>query len=126
MTVLSAVSAGLRSGAAGSARAAMAPSGILQRAGRLAGRGDFRRLAHVHDDGVARLEQRRGVFGGDPVDARAGLVSHAEACDAGRLGPVGARQAAAATPFSSKRLCSSPAWNISRMMSAPPMNSPFT
>src|SRR5262249_25286501 len=31
-----------------------------------------------------------------------------------------------ARPFSLSRLCNSPAWNISRMMSQPPTNSPFT
>ena len=35
-------------------------------------------------------------------------------------------QAATATPFSEKSCCNSPAWNISRMMSQPPTNSPFT
>jgi hypothetical protein len=30
------------------------------------------------------------------------------------------------TPFVFKRSCSSPAWNISRMISQPPTNSPFT
>ncbi len=34
--------------------------------------------------------------------------------------------APAATPFSAKSCCSSPAWNISRTMSQPPTNSPFT
>ena len=30
------------------------------------------------------------------------------------------------TPLSAKSCCNSPAWNISRMMSQPPTNSPFT
>jgi hypothetical protein len=30
------------------------------------------------------------------------------------------------TPLSARSCCSSPAWNISRMMSQPPTNSPFT
>jgi hypothetical protein len=42
----------------------------------------------------------------------------------------GDRQAEAAalmvTPFSESNCCSSPAWNISRTMSQPPMNSPLT
>jgi len=32
----------------------------------------------------------------------------------------------AGTPFSAKSCCNSPAWNISRMMSQPPTNSPLT
>ena len=32
----------------------------------------------------------------------------------------------AGTPLSAKSCCNSPAWNISRMMSQPPANSPFT
>ena len=31
-----------------------------------------------------------------------------------------------ATPLSASNCCSSPAWNISRMMSQPPTNSPLT
>ena len=31
-----------------------------------------------------------------------------------------------ATPLSASSCCSSPAWNISRMMSQPPTNSPLT
>ncbi len=34
--------------------------------------------------------------------------------------------AATVTPLSAKSCCSSPAWNISRMMSQPPTNSPLT
>ena len=30
------------------------------------------------------------------------------------------------TPFSERKVCSSPDWNISRVMSQPPTNSPFT
>jgi hypothetical protein len=30
------------------------------------------------------------------------------------------------TPFSANSCCNSPAWNISRMMSQPPTNSPLT
>jgi hypothetical protein len=35
-------------------------------------------------------------------------------------------EAAALTPLSAKSCCNSPAWNISRMMSQPPTNSPLT
>jgi hypothetical protein len=42
-------------------------------------------------------------------------------------GPVQAEAAApTATPLSEKSFCNSPAWNISRMMSQPPTNSPLT
>ena len=42
-------------------------------------------------------------------------------------GPVQAEAAApTATPLSARSLCNSPAWNISRMMSQPPTNSPLT
>jgi hypothetical protein len=34
--------------------------------------------------------------------------------------------AAVTTPLSASNCCSSPAWNISRMISQPPTNSPFT
>src|SRR5262249_17017329 len=34
--------------------------------------------------------------------------------------------ASTATPLSAKSCCNSPAWNISRMMSQPPTNSPLT
>ena len=34
--------------------------------------------------------------------------------------------AATVTPLSANNCCSSPAWNISRMMSQPPTNSPLT
>lgn len=34
--------------------------------------------------------------------------------------------AVTATPLSAKSCCNSPAWNISRMMSQPPTNSPLT
>ena len=40
--------------------------------------------------------------------------------------PAQAAEALAGTPFSLNRPCSSPAWNISRMMSQPPTNSPLT
>ncbi len=52
-----------------------------------------------------------------------------------RAGPKGGRRqaqavwpcgAAKAMPFSVSSGCSSPAWNISRMMSQPPTNSPLT
>ena len=49
-----------------------------------------------------------------------------------RLAELACREAQAdaaaliATPLSANSCCSSPAWNISRMMSQPPTNSPLT
>ena len=37
-----------------------------------------------------------------------------------------AEAVASVTPLSAKSCCNSPAWNISRMMSQPPTNSPLT
>ena len=37
-----------------------------------------------------------------------------------------AEAAASVTPLSANSCCNSPAWNISRMMSQPPTNSPLT
>jgi hypothetical protein len=63
---------------------------------------------------------------------------NAQACDVGnndfqpRLADLARRTAQAdaaaltVTPLSANSCCNSPAWNISRMMSQPPMNSPLT
>ena len=40
--------------------------------------------------------------------------------------PAKYQAARALMPFSFRKDCNSPAWNISRMMSQPPTNSPFT
>ena len=67
------------------------------------------------DNGV---NAQRGDVGNDDFEPRRADL----AC-----GQVQAEAAAAtATPLSAKSCCSSPAWNISRMMSQPPTNSPFT
>ena len=89
----------------------------VDRARHLAGRHDLGRLAHVDDDSLASVDQRLGVLGVDRLDD----VGHCR-----KIVRAVAQAAAETTPFSSKRLFSSPAWNISRMMSAPPTNSPFT
>jgi hypothetical protein len=75
-------------------------------------------------------EQRRvgGVDNG--IDAQAGDVGDDDfqprRAELARR-PVQAEAAAlTATPLSAKSCCNSPAWNISRMMSQPPTNSPFT
>ena len=73
-----------------------------------------RRICGV-DDGV---NAERGDVGNDDFEPRLADLArqHAQA------------EAAAlrVTPLSANICCSSPAWNISRMMSQPPMNSPFT
>ena len=63
---------------------------------------------------------------------------NAKACDIGyddfepRRADLARREAQAeaaaltVTPLSARSCCSSPAWNISRMMSQPPTNSPLT
>jgi hypothetical protein len=67
------------------------------------------------DDGVNA--QRRDIGDNDFQPRRADLAR-------------GEAQAVAAaltvTPLSAKSCCSSPAWNISRMISQPPTNSPLT
>jgi hypothetical protein len=79
----------------------------------------------------AAAAEQRGICGVDN-----GV--NAQACDVGndyfqpRCADLarGEAQAEAAaltvTPLSAKSCCSSPAWNISRMMSQPPTNSPLT
>ena len=73
-----------------------------------------RRICRV-DDGV---NAQRGDVGNDDFQPRladlAGETAQAEAA------------ALTVTPLSVKSCCNSPAWNISRMMSQPPTNSPFT
>jgi hypothetical protein len=79
----------------------------------------------------ATTAEQRGVGGVDN-----GV--NAKACDIGdddfepRRADLARSQAQAeaaaltTTPLSTKSCCSSPAWNISRMMSQPPTNSPLT
>ncbi|CAN5470202.1 hypothetical protein BH11PSE4_BH11PSE4_14190 [soil metagenome] len=72
-----------------------------------------RRIGGV-DDGV---DAQGGDIGDDNIKPRrADLAACRDQADAG----------AAITPFSDNNACNSPAWNISRMMSQPPTNSPFT
>ena len=67
------------------------------------------------DDGV---NAKRGDVGNDDFEPRRADLAR------------GRTQAEAAaltvTPLSASSCCSSPAWNISRMMSQPPTNSPLT
>jgi hypothetical protein len=73
-----------------------------------------RRVGGV-DDGVNA--QRRDVGDNDFQPCRADLAD-------GQTQAVAA--ALTVTPLSARSCCSSPAWNISRMMSQPPTNSPLT
>jgi hypothetical protein len=74
-----------------------------------------RRIRGVDD----RVNAKRGDVGDDDFQPR--LADQAR-------GGAQAEAAAAltVTPLSANSCCNSPAWNISRMMSQPPMNSPLT
>ena len=73
-----------------------------------------RRIRGV-DDGV---NAQGGDVGDDDFNARgADLACRQAQAEAAAL---------TATPLSARSCCSSPAWNISRMMSQPPTNSPLT
>jgi len=67
------------------------------------------------DDGVNA--QARDVGDNDFDTRRADLARRQAQAEAAAL---------TTTPLSARSCCSSPAWNISRMMSQPPMNSPLT
>ena len=67
------------------------------------------------DDGVNA--QRRDV-GDDDFELRR--------ADPARSPTQAEAAALTATPLSARSCCNSPAWNISRMMSQPPTNSPLT
>ena len=67
------------------------------------------------DDGVNA--QGRNVGDDDFEPRRADLARGETQAEAAAL---------TVTPLSAKSCCSSPAWNISRMMSQPPTNSPLT
>jgi len=67
------------------------------------------------DDGVNA--QRRNIGDGDIDPRRADLARRQIQAVAGAL---------TETPLSANSCCSSPAWNISRMISQPPTNSPLT
>jgi len=73
-----------------------------------------RRVRRI-DDGVNA--KRRDIGANDFEPCRADLAggkAQAEAC------------ALTAMPLSASNCCNSPAWNISRMISQPPTNSPLT
>ena len=73
-----------------------------------------RRIRGV-DDGVNA--QRRDVGDDDFQPRRADLARGQAQAEAAAL---------TVTPLSASSCCNSPAWNISRMMSQPPTNSPLT
>ena len=73
-----------------------------------------RRIRRV-DDGVNA--QRRNVGNNEFQPRPADLARETVQAEAAAL---------AVTPLSTKSCCNSPAWNISRMMSQPPTNSPLT
>jgi hypothetical protein len=62
--------------------------------------------AQCRDVGDNDFKPRRGELARSPAQADTGALT--------------------VTPLSASSCCSSPAWNISRMMSQPPMNSPLT
>ena len=77
----------------------------------------------------AASTQQRGIRGvDDGVNAQAGDVGDDDLeprrTDVARN--QGQAEAVTVTPLSASNCCSSPAWNISRMMSQPPTNSPLT
>ena len=79
---------------------------------------------------AAPAKQRRIRRVDDGVNAQAGDVGNNDfqprLADLAR-GPAQADAAAlTVTPLSANSCCNSPAWNISRMMSQPPTNSPLT
>ena len=71
-----------------------------------------RRVCRV-DDGV---NAQRCNVGNDDFEPRGSELARGEA----------QADAVTTTPLSAKSCCNSPAWNISRMMSQPPTNSPLT
>jgi hypothetical protein len=75
---------------------------------------------------AAATKQRRVGGVDDRIGGECGDVGDDD-LDSRRPDPANeGAQAAALMPLSVNSFCSSPAWNISRTMSQPPMNSPFT
>jgi hypothetical protein len=79
----------------------------------------------------AAAAQQRGIRGvDDGVNAQRGDIGDDDfeprRTDVARSRRQADAEAATVTPLSASNCCSSPAWNISRMMSQPPTNSPLT
>ena len=79
---------------------------------------------------AAAAEQRRICRVDDGVNAQAGDVGNDDfqprRADLARKPAQAEAAALTVTPLSANSCCNSPAWNISRMMSQPPTNSPLT
>ena len=79
---------------------------------------------------AASAEQRRIRRVDDGVNAQCGDVGNNDfqprLADLARRGAQADAAALMVTPLSVNSCCNSPAWNISRMMSQPPTNSPLT
>jgi len=79
---------------------------------------------------AATAEQRRIRRVDDGVNAQRGDVGNNDfqprLADLARKPAQAEAAALAVTPLSANSCCNSPAWNISRMMSQPPTNSPLT
>ena len=80
-------------------------------------------------DAAPTKERRiRGVDNG--VNAQCGDIGNDDfqprLADQARGGAQAEAAALTVTPLSANSCCNSPAWNISRMMSQPPTNSPLT
>jgi len=79
---------------------------------------------------AATAEQRRIRRVDDGVNAQRGDVGNNDfqprLADLAREPAQAEAAALAVTPLSANSCCNSPAWNISRMMSQPPTNSPLT
>jgi hypothetical protein len=80
------------------------------------------------DTAAAKQRRIRGVD--DRVNAQCGDVGNDDfqprLADLARRKTQAEAAALTVTPLSASSCCSSPAWNISRMMSQPPTNSPLT
>jgi hypothetical protein len=79
---------------------------------------------------AAPAEQRRMGSVDDGVNAQRGDIGNNDfqprLADAARKAAQADAAALTVTPLSANSCCNSPAWNISRMMSQPPTNSPLT
>jgi hypothetical protein len=79
---------------------------------------------------AAPTEQGRIRCVDDGVNAQGGDVGNYDfqprLADLARGGAQAEAAALTTTPLSVNSCCNSPAWNISRMISQPPMNSPLT
>ena len=84
------------------------------------------------DRAIDAAPAEQGRIGGvdDGVNAQGGDVGdddfEARGADLARRQAQAEAAALTVTPLSASSCCSSPAWNISRMMSQPPTNSPLT